>query len=219
MRAVKSCCEGLEKQFDAKWAARELRRFRRRGPTRSTRLLVEAIAREDPKGATLLDIGGGVGAVQHLLIESGVRHAIDVDISRPYVEAARDEAERRGTIGRMRFLVADFLDVAETLEAADIVTLDRVICCYPEVEPLVRASAAHADRWLGLVYPRSSAPFRAAAAAANLIMFLRRSRFRAHVHDTSSVDSLIRSLGFEVRSVVRTLAWQVFLYEAVDQQV
>ncbi len=40
------------------------------------------------------------------------------------------------------------------MDDADIVTLDRVGCCYLAVDELVTASAAHARRLYGLVLPR-----------------------------------------------------------------
>jgi 2-polyprenyl-3-methyl-5-hydroxy-6-metoxy-1,4-benzoquinol methylase len=206
------CCRGLQSQFDARQAARDLERFQRHGATRSTRQLVESIEREGPLRGTLLDIGGGIGAVQHLLLSAGIDRTIDVDVSEPYVESARKEGERRGTAERMTFHVGDFVDLAPQIESVDVVTLDRVICCYPDVEPLVREAAAHANRLLGLVYPRSGRTARLVARAANVLMAVKRSQFRAYVHDTRAVDSLIRSLGFARTYTSRTVVWQVFVY-------
>ncbi|MGZ8690915.1 MAG: class I SAM-dependent methyltransferase, partial [Aeromicrobium sp.] len=45
---------------------------------------------------TVLDIGGGVGAVHHELLHSGAATAVDVDASRAYIAVAREEAERQG---------------------------------------------------------------------------------------------------------------------------
>ncbi|MEX2583244.1 MAG: class I SAM-dependent methyltransferase [Gemmatimonadota bacterium] len=209
---MKSCCRGLEKQFGEHQAKRDLRRFRRRGASRATRMLVDAIVDEGVAGATVLDIGGGVGAVQHLLLSQGAARTLDVDVSHAYIESAREEGVRRGNAGRMAFQVGDFVDLATELEPSDIVTLDRVICCYPDMERLVRESAGRAERLYGLVYPRSNAVSRLAVSAGNLLLRLWRSDFRAHVHDTQRVDELIRSLGFERRFHGATIVWQVFLY-------
>jgi 2-polyprenyl-3-methyl-5-hydroxy-6-metoxy-1,4-benzoquinol methylase len=76
-------CEGIETQFGRAAAKRNLRRFRRRGPDKTTRLLIDALraALEDSKadGATLLDIGAGVGAIHHELLDAGVARAVHVD--------------------------------------------------------------------------------------------------------------------------------------------
>ena len=88
--------------FDRREAQRALRRYRKRGPAKTTRALTEALRGADVSGATVIDIGGGVGAVPHALLEAGARAATDVDVSSSYVAAARAEAERRGSPSRSR---------------------------------------------------------------------------------------------------------------------
>ena len=96
-------CKGIESMFDRRQAARELRRYRRRGPNKVTLAFVEALRREGVAGATVLDIGAGVGSVAHGLIDAGASLATDVDASAAYLDAARSEAERRGHADRMVF--------------------------------------------------------------------------------------------------------------------
>ena len=66
------CCQyrGMESQFDRGEAERKLRAYRRRGPVLSTRILLDALVAEGVAGLTLLDIGGGVGAIQHELLKA-----------------------------------------------------------------------------------------------------------------------------------------------------
>jgi 2-polyprenyl-3-methyl-5-hydroxy-6-metoxy-1,4-benzoquinol methylase len=213
---VKVCCGGLQEMFGEREARRDLRRFRRRGPLRSTRKLVEAIRAEGVAGATLVDIGGGVGAVQHLLLEAGAAATLDVDVSRPYTEAAAQEGERRGTRDRMDFRVGDFVAIAPEIPPADVVTLDRVICCYPDMERLIESSTSRSRRIFGVVYPRSSAPFRAAGVVGNLVMRLRGMDFRLHIHETEQIDRTIRLQGFELAHRSTTVIWQVFVYRRIS---
>src|SRR5688572_25602259 len=77
-------CEGLERQFGRRTAARDLRRFRRRGALSTTRVLIDSLERAGIDGATILDIGGGVGAVHHVLLDAGARDATHVDVSGEY---------------------------------------------------------------------------------------------------------------------------------------
>ena len=208
------CCqrEGIERQFGRRTAERELRRFRRKGSTRSTRLLIEGLREQQLDGASLLDIGGGVGAVHHLLLEAGATTALHVDVSQGYLDVARDEAVRRGHADRVRFLRGDFVQVAPELDDADIVTLDRVICCYPDMEPLVESAAAMARRSLGAVYPREEWWMRAGVALANALMWLRRCPFRVFLHSPAAIDAVLRDRGLERRRVRRTLAWEIVVY-------
>ena len=88
-------CQGIEELFSQEYVAKELSRYRSKGPDRTTRILTEAITELGVEGLTLLDIGGGVGAIQYELLASGVDQATNVEASTAYIEAAREEAQRR----------------------------------------------------------------------------------------------------------------------------
>ncbi len=208
------CChhEGLERQFGRKAAERELRRFRRRGPTGTTRVLVEQLREHGFDGAKLLDIGGGVGAIHHLLLDAGASTAVHVDVSPEYLRTAREEADRLGHTDRVRFLQGDFVQLAPQLDEADVVTLDRVICCYPDMESLVESAAAKARRSLGAVYPREEWWMRAGVALANALLRLQRSPFRVFLHPPAAIDAALRKQGLERRSVRKSLAWEIAVW-------
>lgn len=209
-----TCCqrEGIEHQFGRRTADWELRRFRKKGPMSTTRILVDELRRQGVDGASLLDVGGGIGAIHHELLDSGARAAVHVDISPEYLRAAREEAERRGHAARVEFVRGDFVDVAPTLPDSDLVTLDRVICCYPDMERLVAAGAAKARRALAAVYPREAWWMRASVAAFNVINRIRRSAFRVYVHAPAAIDAVLRAQGLERRAFRRTVAWEVAVY-------
>ena len=139
--------------FDALSARRELTAYRRSGPTGSTRRLIDAIKAAGVEGASVLDVGGGVGVVGFELLAAGAERLTDVDAARAYVALARREAKRRGLEERATFHHGDFVGLADEIEAADIVTLDRVVCCYGDWAALVGRSVEHARRIYGLVYP------------------------------------------------------------------
>jgi magnesium-protoporphyrin O-methyltransferase len=205
-------CQGIESLFDQRLAATQLERVRRRGPQKTTRLLVEALRARGVQGRTLLDIGGGVGAIQHQLLASGVREAVDVDASSAYLRAARSEAERLGFEGRVRYHYGNFLDLAHGIPPADIVTLDRVICCYDDMDGLVGMSADRAQLLYGLVYPRDAWWTRLGIRLMNLGQKLRGNPFRVFAHGTSAVESILESRGL-VRSYHRTAGlWQVAVF-------
>ncbi|HEY7195269.1 MAG TPA: methyltransferase domain-containing protein, partial [Gemmatimonadales bacterium] len=151
-----SCCgaPGCERIFDRKHASRELRNYRKNGPIATTQALIQSVLRAGVKDDTVLDIGGGVGAIQYDLLKAGARTAVSVDASSAFEAAARGEAKRQGLSDRIKYEAGDFVDLADQIAPADIVTLDRVVCCYPNMEALVRLSAQHSRRIYGLVYPR-----------------------------------------------------------------
>lgn len=206
-----SHCQDAERFFGANTARKELRRYRRKGPGKSTRLLVDAL-REQARGATLLDVGGGIGAIQHELFRAGLTGATQVDASAPYLEAARTEAERAGRGDRTTFVYGDFVEVAGDVPEADLVTLDRVICCYPHLEALLGASVGRTRRVLGLVYPRERWGTRVALTAANLWLRIRGSAFRVFLHSPTRVQALVRAAGFRPERTGHTFLWRVETY-------
>ena len=207
-----SQCQGIEQRFDTGAGARKLSAYLRNGPDRTTRLLVDALRAEGVTDATLLDIGGGIGAIQLELLASGLRSATDVDAASGYLAVARAEAARRGYDGRVTYRHGDFVALSGDLAPADIVTLDRVICCYHDMPALVGASVAKAGRLYGVGYPRDDWWVRLSLAAENAGQWVQRSSFRAFVHPTRKVDGIIRAAGFERHFFQRTAAWQVIVY-------
>jgi hypothetical protein len=205
-------CQGIEEVFDARRVRQEVKRYRAKGPIKTTRLLIDALKAEGIEGLSLLDIGGGVGAIQHELLRAGVPQATSVEASSAYLEAARAEAERRGIAARVSYRPGNFVDVAASVPPADIVTLDRVICCFPDMEALVSRSVARAGRLYGLVYPRDAWWVRAGVRLQNFILRLRRSAFRSFAHPTAAVEALVTGAGFKRRFYRQTLIWQVVVY-------
>jgi len=205
-------CQGFEDMFDERTVSRELTHYRAKGPDRTTRMLIGALKKEGIQDLSLLDIGGGVGAIQHALLEAGVQNAVDVDASQAYIQAARAEALRRGVAERISFQHGDFVELAGQIPPADIVTLDRVICCYPDMEKLVSLSAARARKLYSLVFPRDTWWLRIGFVLMNFFYQLRRNPYRAFMHPTRAVEALLHGSGFKRLYYHRTLIWQVVVY-------
>jgi magnesium-protoporphyrin O-methyltransferase len=176
-------------------------------------VLLDALETEGVQGLTLLDIGGGIGVVQQELLRAGASRATDVDGSLAYLRAAREESERQGNGERTAYEHGDFVQLAPAIEPADIVTLDRVLCCYDDVRSLVALSSARARKLYGLVYPRETTWIRFGFAVMNWGMRLRRNPFRVYVHSSATVEEELRAEGFERRFSRRGgLLWRVAVY-------
>jgi magnesium-protoporphyrin O-methyltransferase len=172
-------------------------------------MLLEAGVREQ----SVLDVGGGVGALQHELLIKGARAVTNVDASPAYQEVNRQLAVDRGLIERITYRTGDFVELAPDLPTADVVSLDRVICCYPDMPALVDASAGRARRLYGFVAPRERWLTRVGLWFANLFFRLQRNPFRVFVHSLDAVDGRLRTQGLFPRRTRRTLLWEVRVYE------
>lgn len=205
-------CQGIEDLFDEKTVSKELADYRQKGPARTTRWMIDALKAEGVRGYALLDIGGGVGGIQHGLLAAGVHSATDVDASQAYLQAARKEARRRGLDEQIHFQHGNFVDLAAQIQPADIVTLDRVLCCYPDMQQMVQLSAARAKKLYGLVYPRDAWWVKVGMAVLNFFFRLQKSPFRTFIHPAEMVEDLVRRNGLKRRFYRQTPLWQVVVY-------
>lgn len=175
-------------------------------------MLLDALAGTGANGASFIDVGGGVGAIQHELMRGGAASGTSVDASPAYLATARDEAQGQGYADRMRYVEADFVEAQADIESADLVTLDRVVCCYPDMPALVDASASRAGRAYGLVYPRENILSKIAIRLVNLVQWLRRSPFRAFIHPTAAVEARVETHGLTRTYHAHWTMWQVALF-------
>jgi magnesium-protoporphyrin O-methyltransferase len=205
-------CIGIEQLFDKKLAAKELKRFQERGARATTRLLVEKIVAEGVEDLTLLDIGGGIGAVQVALLSAGARSAVDIDASSAYLFAAQEEAARRGFGARITYRHGNFVELAADVGEADIVTLDRVVCCYNDARALVELSARRTRKILACVYPRDALLIRLINRILNLFRAAQGTGFRTYVHPRATLEASAHSGGLESRGRFPRGLWEVAVF-------
>jgi magnesium-protoporphyrin O-methyltransferase len=184
------CCRATENDrfFDARFVRRELKRYRKRGPGPSTRELLTAIeASSPPPGSTLLDVGGGVGGIHHRLLERGFAQATQIDASGAY-------------------LAAD-------LPQADVVTLDRVVCCDSDYESMLGEAAAHARRLVAFTYPRPRFVTKVVVSGGNALPALLGRTFRTCVHPPERMAGVLERNGLRRRWAGGTFIWAAEVFE------
>jgi len=210
------CCTrycAAEAQFDRKTAERDLRRYRRRGADTITQLMLAELRRWPLQGGNLLDVGSGIGVISTELAGSGVATATVVEASPAYLEIARHEVGSRYGSRPTQFLLGDFALIADTLTDADVVTLDRVVCCYPDAEALLRGAGARARRLLAFTYPRDRWYVRTLIVLQNFWRRLRRNSFRTFVHSPQHMGVVLEGAGLVRGARHGTLAWVLDLYQ------
>jgi len=190
------CC-GYDEFFDARLARKDADRYLRKGLRTSARHVLELAREGGLAGAEVLEIGGGVGALSVELVAAGAAHATVVELSSGYEEAARGLLAERGLERRVEHRRGDVVEAGDELGDADVVVLERVVCCYPDATALVGAVAARTRRRLVLSYPRPGAPARAFARVANLVLRLRRSDFRIAAHPRETIRAAALAHGLQ----------------------
>ena len=206
-----TCCSPADSFFDAAWALRDLRRYQRRGPLSSCRKLLKRLG--DVSGLTVMDVGGGVGAVTHSVLAGGAARVTAVDASAAYLDALQAEAARLGHADLVHVRHGDFTVLAKSLDAVDVLTMDRVLCCYEDLELLLTRAASRTRRRIGLVYPRDTLISRLAIRIFNALLRLRRHSFRVYFHAPERVAELLTDAQFTPLQSETTLLWQIAVYE------
>jgi magnesium-protoporphyrin O-methyltransferase len=209
------CCRadaraGTDRFFSAE-AARYARRFRRKGLERVQRLLAEGIPAAALDRGSILEIGCGVGGLHLTLLGRGAASATGIDISDGMIQRARELARERGLGGAATHLAGDFVELSPTLPAADIVILDKVVCCYDDLEGLLDASLSRAARVYAISYPRGLT--RMGFALLALLGRVFRWPFVPRWHDWDAMLLRIRQAGFALRSAAETPFWSVRVFE------
>lgn len=207
-----NCCEITDNTFGEDEAKANLKDYHKRGPANQTRLILEAVRSLGLKDAALLDVGGGIGTIHHELLKDVAREATHVDASSAYLKVATEEAKRLGHTDQVKFIHADFTDVAVDLPQADVVTLDRVVCCYPDFRSLLKAASSKSRSAIALTYPREAWYIKAVMSVMNFVQRLRNDPFRVFVHPIGEMESLLNGEGLHKVSVSRLFVWEMALY-------
>ena len=141
-----SCCsgKGCDEFFTDRVARRDARRYRSKGLDRNAQRLVDTVCQRVVEGSTVLEVGGGIGAIQLELLKAGAARTENIELSSAYEPYAAELLQDAGLEGRVERRLLDFADTVEPVESADVVVLHKVVCCYPDYEALVGAAATHA---------------------------------------------------------------------------
>jgi 16S rRNA G966 N2-methylase RsmD len=205
---VPTCCtpSGYDEFFGEKQARKDARRYRRKGLDKAAQWIVDSVRKQGIEGATVLEPGGGVGAIQLELLKAGAARSVVVELSAGYDEEARALAREAGVEDRLERRLGDF--AADGVEPADVVVMHRVVCCYPDYEQLLGAAADHATRLLVFTHPPRNVVSRAFFAGANLWMRVRGKEFRAFAHPPPALVETARGHGFEPFAFRRGGIWR-----------
>jgi magnesium-protoporphyrin O-methyltransferase len=207
-----ACHCGLDEIFTERVSRHDARKFQRRGLDPRARKLLRGLERlVGLQNRTTLEIGLGAGGFTIEMPERGAATATGVDAIAGQLEQARRLAEAHGVADRLQLKQGDVTEIAAELPRADVVVLDRVVCCYPDWNALLGAAAAHTTRALALSYPREAWYTRAWIASANFAMRLMRRTFRLYLHSPAAMHELLRTHGFAPQVIGHRAVWELLI--------
>jgi 16S rRNA G966 N2-methylase RsmD len=194
--------------FGARFAKHRSARYRRRGLDNAARAMVELLEESGVSGATVLEIGGGVGEIQLELLERGAASATNLELSPAYEAEAASLLEEAGLTGRVQRRLVDIATDPDAVQPADIVVLHRVVCCYPDYAKLLGAAADHARRQLVFSHPPRNLVSRTIVGTQNLLFRALGRDFRTFAHPPAAMLAVLADHGLQVRAR-RGRVWQV----------
>lgn len=205
------CCEtsGCDRFFGARFAHRVARRYRKRGLDDTSRRIVEFLAAKGIEGATVLEVGGGVGEIEIELLRRGARRALNLELSSGYDAEANRLAAESGLADRLERRRHDIALEPGAVAPADVVVLNRVVCCYPDYERLLTAAGGRSRRLLVFSHPPRNLLSRSVVALENLWFRLTRNEFRTFAHPPESMLRVLERAGLRPVYAQRGRVWSV----------
>ena len=211
---MSACCgPAYNRFFGARQARRDAKRYRKHGLDTTAQRLVDELTERGVDGASILEVGGGIGDVDLELLGRGAERAVVVELSNGYDEEAQALAAEAGAEARIERRHGDFAEEEASIEPADVVVMHRVVCCYPDPELLVGAAARHARRLLALSVPSDTWWMRLGLGAAN-VWFRLRGGIQAYVHPPAEVVGIAERAGLTtVLDERSTRIWRIAVFE------
>jgi magnesium-protoporphyrin O-methyltransferase len=191
-----SCCKTTyDTTFDLKRARKEMVQYLKTGPKKSTKYLLEPLRERVQVEGSLLDIGSGVGALIWELLGNGINQAYYIEISDAYSEAFKERVVAKSMEKQVNILTGDFTEHHPNLPDVDVVTMDKVICCYQDYRPLVKLSLKKARKLYAYTIPRDLWWVKAVNKVESLIKYFG-NYLRTHIHPTAEIEEMVVSQGF-----------------------
>lgn len=209
--ATPGSCEGTDRFF-SRWSKKYAKEYKKKGLAKEQRFLLEGIRKEPVQSRTLLDIGCGVGALHHALLREGAARSVGIDIADGMVRQARQFAREFNLQDRTEYHTGDFVQLAGTINESDVTMLDKVVCCYENLDSLLKASTEKTRHILALTHPKENFLMRIAFKTQIALGKLFRWKFRPFWHDWVVMKATIIASGFEPVYENSTFAWQVLVF-------
>jgi magnesium-protoporphyrin O-methyltransferase len=211
------CCtpKGYRWLFSERSANAQARRYRQRGLDATSSRLVRLLREHRLEGFSLLEVGGGIGAIQIELLKAGMSSAVSIELTPTYEVAAAALLREAGLHDRVDRRVLDFAHGGGEVPPADIVVLNRVICCYPDMPTLAGAAADHARRVLVMSFPKERWWTRLGVGIGNLALRIGRREFQMFLHPPERVLEVARERGMVATANDAGRFWQVVILERV----
>ncbi|MBI3195497.1 MAG: methyltransferase domain-containing protein [Ignavibacteriae bacterium] len=212
-----NCCQtqslsGTDKFF-TKQSDRYLKQFRKKGLAKEQRMLLEGISSLGLEGKSILEIGCGVGGLHLTMLKQDASFATGIDISEGMLNGAKRLCHELGLEQKATYLRGDFVQRNAMVPQADIVVLDKVVCCYENISDLLKKSTDKSKQVYAFTYPNPNIVVHISFKGLILLGTLFKWVFRPYWHDWEEIIREVEKQGFKQTYKNSTLMWQVRVFE------
>lgn len=210
------CCRSTSNKGIDKFFSKQARKFEkklsRKGLEKSQKHLMEGLLKAGIEKRSILEIGCGTGHLHLGLLNQGAESALGVDISKEMIAYAQSNAQKNGLQEKTQYKNVDFLEVHPDIPNHDITILDKVICCYPDMDRLTAESIQKTKRVYAFTLPREKwwvrAPMRAGIAFAKLF----KCSFHPYFHPHGPIIERLNNMKFDIIYQNQTFMWATYVY-------
>lgn len=219
MAAMNDCCasspiNALDQHFDKQRAEEDALDYAENGLTARGEKMLAYLDLHGTGLNTALDIGCGAGGLHHeLLLRHLVRSVQALDASNASISAAISSAGEMGIAEGIHYQAVDFARHPEVAERADVVLMDRVLCCYPELDALLKPAIEKSRQYLVISYPRESFWVRLYYRWRALVKSVQRSAFRLYYHEPKAIRAIAQAEGMQLVDEAIEDSWQIDVYK------
>jgi 2-polyprenyl-3-methyl-5-hydroxy-6-metoxy-1,4-benzoquinol methylase len=212
MTTIKEHCCGADLFFNKKTAAKEYRHYLKKGPSRVTARIIQQLAGQDITNKRMIDVGGGIGALQWWFLQNGGKRTTDIDASSGYLAQAANHASDNNWQDQAHFFEGDCTDVYSRIDEADYITLDKVVCCYPNYKEILESTCDKSTSHVSLSYPMDGIISQAISKLGALYFMLIKNPYRPFVHPVSEIRVVFAKKGFERVGHSVAFPWHIETY-------
>lgn len=212
MTSIQDHCCGADMFFDSKTAKKQYRQYLKKGPSRITSKIIRQLSDHDMEGRSLIDVGGGVGALQWWFLQNSGKETTAIDASTAYLKQAEEHATKNNWMAKTRFIFGDYTQVHSQAGRADYITLDKMVCCYPDYKEIIEISCQQAKAYIALSYPIDGFISKSINFIGSFLAKLRGNSFRPYIHPVKGIREVFEQQGFQRVSYTMSFPWHVETY-------
>ncbi len=212
MATIKEHCCGADLFFNKKTAAKEYRQYQKKGPSKATAKIIQQLENQSVEGKSLVDVGGGIGALQWWFLQKGGKQTTDIDASSGYLEQVQNHAKENGWQDKTHFVLGDCTDVYKEIDDPHFITLDKVVCCYPNYKEILESTCEKSTGHISLSYPMDGMISQAIRGLAVLFFMLKRNPYRPYVHSVKEIRNVFAQKDYQRIAHDFVFPWHVETY-------